>query len=253
MTTKEIFYLTYPKVKKLIKDVGINRAILPIGTIEAHGPHLPLGTDVLIPYELAKSLADKLNALVLPPINYGVVTSLLGHPGSITLSDDTLQKMVYEIITSFSRHGIKTFIILNGHGGNNIALESVARRLWVEQGLHIILIHWWIYSANLTKSIFEEPSGHAGIDETAAILATHPELVDTSVDVKKEVYLAKQGVKVYPNPGSIFLYNEEMKGLPRFDKSLSKKFWDALIAELESLLSRLLEDLSKKYSHSNSL
>ena len=246
--TREIFYLTYPKVKKLIKEDSINRAILPIGTTEAHGSHLPLGTDVIIPYELAKSLANRLNALILPPINYGVVTSLLGHPGSVTLSEETLERMVYEIITSFSHHGINTFIILNGHGGNNTALDVVSRRLWVEKRLHIILIHWWIYAANITKSILEEPPGHAGIDETAAILATHPDLVDTSADIKKEVYLARPGLKVYPNPGSIFLYNEEMKGLPKFDKTQSKKFWDALVSALESLLSKLLRDMDEKYS-----
>ena len=247
MNNREIFYLTYPKVKKMIEDEGIRRAILPIGTTEAHGPHLPLGTDVIIPYELSKALADKLNALILPPINYGVVTSLLGHPGSITLTESTLQNMVFEIISSFSRHGIRTFIILNGHGGNNSALESVARSLWVEKGLHIILVHWWIYSRNITETIFKEPPGHAGIDETAAVIATYPELVDTSVDLKKEVYMAKQGVKIYPNPGSIFLYNEELKGLPRFDKDLAQKFWNALINELGILLSKLLKDLDSKY------
>ena len=68
------------------------------------------------------------------------------------------------------------------------------------------------------------------------------------MDVKKEVYMAKQGVKVYPNPGSIFLYNEEMKGLPRFNESLSKKFWTSLVNELEALLSKLLHDLDEKYS-----
>jgi len=242
---REIFYLTYSKVGKLISE-GITRAILPVGTLEAHGPHLPLGTDTIIPYELAKVLANKLNALILPPIPYGVVTSLLGYPGSITISKETLEAMVYEIITSFSRHGVDTFIILNGHGGNNAALENVARRLWVERKLKMILIHWWIFASDLTLEVLKEPAGHAGIDETAAIIATHPNLVDKEADIESEIFLHTKGLSVYPSPGSIFLYDKEKKGKPKFDEKLANKFWVSLINFIYEQVSQILTKLEHR-------
>ncbi|MGQ4833792.1 MAG: creatininase family protein [Candidatus Asgardarchaeia archaeon] len=243
---REIFYLTYPKVGKLIREKNITRAILPVGTVEAHGPHLPLGTDTIIPHELAKALADKLNALILPPVTYGVVTSLLGHPGSVTISRETLEAMIYEIITSFSRHGIDTFIILNGHGGTNVALEGVVRRLWVEKKLKVILIHWWIFASDLTMDVLKEPAGHAGIDETAAIIATHPDLVDKDADIESEIFLHKKGLSVYPNPGSIFLYDKEKRGKPKFDEKLANEYWNQLINYIYEQVSQILVKWEQK-------
>lgn len=81
-------------------------AILPIGAVEAHGPHLPLGTDNLLAERLSKKLADRVNGLVLPTLPYGQVWSLRNFPGSITVSNDSLIRIIVDIGESLDRKSV---------------------------------------------------------------------------------------------------------------------------------------------------
>ena len=238
----EIYKLTYVEVLKKM-DEGFNRLILPVGTIEAHGPHLPLGTDVIIPTYLAKKLAPHIKALIAPPIYYGVTSSLLVYAGTSTISEETLKRLIEEIIRSYMRHGFKTFIVLNGHGGNSSAIKSVLRKLWENKKIKSILIDWWIFAKSLTKEIFGEIGAHGGVDETAVVFASHPELVKKEFyRGEDEVFLYREGLTVYPSPGSIIIY-EKKSGLPKFDRELANRYVGELVEFLKNEILKILEKI----------
>ncbi|MDQ0339340.1 creatinine amidohydrolase [Caldalkalibacillus uzonensis] len=115
-------------VRQLIKEKSI--AILPIGAIEAHGPHLPLGTDNILAEALANRLAQQVDAFVLPTLPYGQVWSLRHFAGSINVSNDSLINLLCDIGQSLSEQGFKIFVIVNGHLGNQMALKEVTRKLY---------------------------------------------------------------------------------------------------------------------------
>ncbi|WP_096186753.1 creatininase family protein [Evansella halocellulosilytica] len=104
-------------------------AILPIGAIEAHGPHLPIGTDNILAERVAELLGDKTNALILPVLPLGQVWSLKDFPGSLTISNSTLISIITELGESIYKQGFKKFVIINAHLGNQTALKEASRKL----------------------------------------------------------------------------------------------------------------------------
>ncbi len=234
--------MTWVEVERAVKD-GYDAIIIPIGVVEAHGPHLPLGTDWMIPMDLSLQIAGELKALVYPPIPIGVVGSLSAYPGSASISAETLENLLYELQLSLSKHGFKYFIVMNGHGSADHlrAVRSACRRLWAEKRLKTIVVNWWIYAGSLTEDVFSTPGGHAGIDETALILATNPRRVKENLLSKDEIYYVKPGLDVYPSVGSILLYKKEAKRIiPSMEEAalFRKRLVDQLKRELSALLER---------------
>ena len=115
-------------IKEKIQKSSV--AILPIGAVEAHGPHLPLGTDNLMAENISTRVAEQTNALVLPTLPYGQVWSLKNFPGSIHISNEVLIPFIYDIGDSLYRQGFKVFAIINGHLGNSTAIKEAARKLF---------------------------------------------------------------------------------------------------------------------------
>ncbi len=183
--------------------------ILPIGVVEAHGPHLPLGTDFMIPQWIAERIADELNALIAPPISYGVVSSLLAYPGSMTVSKDSFESYVRDVLVALTQNGLDRVIILNGHGSRDHvdALKSACKEAWIRYGTRCLIIHWWIYGEEISREILGSVGGHAGTEETAAIMAIDDSLVRTQ-DLREQIYLYRKGIEPIPAPGSILLYDE---------------------------------------------
>ena len=101
-----------------VASSGTEIAILPIGAIEQHGRHLPLGTDWLIADQVAKKLGERLNAYVLPALPYGNSQEHMGFTGTITLRPQTLALIIEDIVLSLRHHGIKNMVVLSSHGGN---------------------------------------------------------------------------------------------------------------------------------------
>ena len=236
----KIIELTYRDVEKLISD-GYRNLIIPVGTIEAHGPHLPLGTDALIPEIIAESIASDIKALIAPTLYYGLTSSLLRYTGTSTLSQETLVNQLKEVILSYKQHGFEKFVIMNGHGGNIDAIRKALNDLWLEHRIKSIAIHWWIFAREVTLRVFGEPGAHAGVDETAFILHRYPELVREEYYTDNESFLKENGLDIWPSPGSIIIY-ERNRGLPRFDKDLADKY----VGEVINLIrNRLIELLSK--------
>ncbi len=158
-----------------------NIVILPIGSVEAHGKHLPLGTDVFAPMEIAKRVEAKLKErdieiLVAPPIWYGHSFVLNIFPGTVNVKADTLRRYVRDVMEEFAEEGFKRIILLNGHGGNYYPLVEACEEVAEKYEVEIWLINWWIDFKEDILSICSS-QGHAGEDETSVMLAIKPELV----------------------------------------------------------------------------
>ncbi|MFH1055441.1 MAG: creatininase family protein [Candidatus Altiarchaeota archaeon] len=134
--------------------------VIPVGSFEQHGPHLPLSTDTLISEAVAAAVAKKLKAYVGPTIQFGVSPEHMNFPGTITLAASTFKNVVSELVGSLRRHGFSEIMLVNGHGGNNKPLGELACEVKV---------------VNLTSLI--KPYDHAGEVETSLMMHLHPKLV----------------------------------------------------------------------------
>ncbi|MGZ4107662.1 MAG: creatininase family protein, partial [Tumebacillaceae bacterium] len=159
----------------------IDTLILPIGTIEAHGPHAPLGTDMLIPRRIADYIERQLSGRVwtAPEIAYGHCANLRDFPGTIDVPNRIFADYVYAVVSSFARWGLKNVVLLNGHGGNINALNEVANRL-ADEGLHVLVSNYWLDYQDAIREI-TPGTGHAGEDETSLVMAIDPKTVDLSL------------------------------------------------------------------------
>ena len=155
--------------RTLIKSTT-QRAIVPIGSIEQHGAHLPLSTDSSITEHIAIRIAEKMPTFILPPIFYGVSYE---HKPMFNLSVDnsTLSNVITDICFSLVENGIKTIILLNGHYGNIGALQYISQNLYgrVPENIRIFTINYW--------HLMQQKFDHAGEVETSLVLAIAPELV----------------------------------------------------------------------------
>jgi len=121
--------LTWPEIQEALKE-GYDTVVLFAGSIEQHGPHLPLCTDTVLGYELAERVARKMGkALVAPVIRPGLSEHHMAFKGTITLSRETFQSTVRDYVKSLARHGFKRLAITFSHGGNAGALNEILPQL----------------------------------------------------------------------------------------------------------------------------
>jgi len=135
--------LTWPEINDAVaKRLPV---IVPIGSVEQHGPHLPLDVDLVCPVGIAagagKEIADKL--LVLPVVAYGYTGHVMDFPGTINTDFEHFMHQVLDITKSLAYHGFKKIVLLNGHGSNMPNLDLVARRTNLETDAECILAAWW--------------------------------------------------------------------------------------------------------------
>jgi creatinine amidohydrolase len=166
-----------PKLRKIISGKK-QVAVIPVGSIEQHGPHLPISTDSDIVTEVAKRICQKNNFLLLPTINYGV-SSEHAPFFNLSLKETTLQRILLDLCLSLFENNIKTIFIINGHHGNLNAIKNIDKKLRkiLKNKIKVFTFSYWQYM----KRDFD----HAGFVETSLMLAI-------SNDVKMN--LAKKGL-----------------------------------------------------------
>ncbi len=166
------------------RDLPANTvAVLPVASIEQHGPHLPVSVDTTINQGVVrrtlKVIPAELPVLVLPTQCVALSVEHLRYPGTLTTRAETLLALVGDIGASVARAGVKRLVIVNSHGGNVSVLDIAARRLRIEHGLFTVNAMWArMGKPEALRDTVEGRFGiHAGRDETAVMLALTPHLV----------------------------------------------------------------------------
>src|SRR3989338_1271436 len=154
--------------------------VLPIGSTEAHGPHVPYGSDTFHSRIIAERVCEAAwqkgaKAFVLPVLPYGVQGNTMGFPMTLGVEQSTLDTMVTEIIRSLEFQGVRKLVIVNGHGGNDF--KPLLRGLYPKTKVFVCLVDWWKVGADKTKEIFSKPGEHADEMETSVGMALFGDLV----------------------------------------------------------------------------
>ncbi|MEM3703476.1 MAG: creatininase family protein [Candidatus Bathyarchaeia archaeon] len=191
--------LTWVEAKEAFKTAKL--VIIPIGSTEQHGPHLPLINDAATAFEFAKMAADKAKAeiIIAPPVVVGVSEHHMPFPGTLTLSPQTLVALIMDICKSLKAHGIKRVAFVNGHGGNTPALTIALRQVKDVLQMKAALINYWELIPDVIKSTIQSDVwGHACEFETSIALVIYPDKVRKEALRKAEM----KDVKLpYVKPG----------------------------------------------------
>ena len=190
--------MTFPEVEHVVRS-GAALVVLPVGVVEEHGAHLPLGMDSFAAEVYSASAAPHLEAagyevIVAPTINYGVARAAIDFPGTLSLEPETLRSMVVEIGCSLARHGLNRLVILNGHRDlhHMKALDDARMILSEEKSVQVLCVGF-AHDAAITsasyrdgvKQFYQSPrpdrEGHGGESETSVALNSFPDLVKNEI------------------------------------------------------------------------
>jgi creatinine amidohydrolase/Fe(II)-dependent formamide hydrolase-like protein len=256
--TPLLAHMTWPEAKKRFKSVDV--ALLPVGAIEQHGPHLPLDADAFdaqyLAGEVARACSDP-KPVVLPLIAYGVSYHHEDFCGTISVSPKTLSNLVYDIGLSAARHGIRKLVVINGHGGNSPALHFAAQM--INRDAHIFTcVDTGETSDPDIYALAETPNDvHAGEIETSTTLAVRPEMVRLGA-ARKFIPRFSSRYLNFTSKRSVTWYTHTAKISPsgvlgdptKASEEKGKRMWEKMITNLvefvEDLKGMTLEELYQK-------
>lgn len=176
--------LTWPELDEAAGQKKV--VLLPIGSTEQHGPHLPLDVDNLIATRICLEAGRRIpeTCLVAPTIPYGYNIHALDYPGTIHIGYECFIQYCVSVCKSLAYHGFKRIVIVNGHGGNNALLEIVGRKVVLETDALVASFMWWNllrvdpkFISSFRESVFPGGAGHAGEVETSVYLHLDEEKV----------------------------------------------------------------------------
>jgi len=239
-------YLLAEMTRPEFEAGNFDKVILPVGSTENHGFHLPYFTDMKVAYELSKMVAEKVDGLlVMPPISYGMSSHYAYFPMTIGVSAETLIHTLKDILEQVIKNGIKKIFIMNGHDGNIAPIEIAARETKIAHKDVVIatLPAWWVTAGELLPpDTFEvwNGLGHAGEGETSIALALYPELVDMSK--------AKGIVPPLPDKVEIKWTFDELTdtGATGDPTKATKEKGEKMVKVLVDLLVNFFNDMDKK-------
>lgn len=167
-------HLTWPEVERA-RERGVDAVLIPIGSTEQHGHHMPLDTDCFIARSLCARAAalgaeEGVELLVAPTLNVTVSWYHMQFPGSMRLSTKTFLDVFREVCDSLAHHGFENLVAVNGHGGNIAALTVAVNHYLETTGRRVFLVQWWDLAADVLAEI-EGPMIHAEEAETSIALA----------------------------------------------------------------------------------
>ena len=198
--------LSAPEVEALDRDATI--VVLPLGSVEQHGRHLALGTDSMLAHAVALAATERCKpaVAVLPPPWYGFSAHHMRFAGTVTLRLDTLLSLVEDIAESVVAHGFRRLLVVNGHGGNNGAIDVLASKLGHRhygRARIACLTYFQLAREAIAELRQSAPGGmgHACEFETSVMLHLRPELV-----------AMERAETTYPKTGSRYLTTDLLGG-----------------------------------------
>ncbi|KYK27628.1 MAG: hypothetical protein AYK23_02230 [Candidatus Proteinoplasmatales archaeon SG8-5] len=229
--------MTTFEVHKKINERSV--AILPIGALEEHGPHLPLATDNIQPEYVAHNVAELTGAYVLPIIKYGVCSSTKNFPGTITLRFDTLRMLIEDILNELARTGFKNVVVLSGHAGrvHMTALKLAGQAaLEANPGLKLMILSDYDIAYTMDEIEIPVNDGHAGMIETSRILAIRPGLVKGTAEPS---YPNFPEYRVLRNPEKYFpsgVMGEPLLATKEFGENANQVIVERLVELIEKMV-----------------
>jgi creatinine amidohydrolase len=221
------------------KLAGNPLVIVPVGALEAHGPHLPLGADQIQAEATAATVAERLDALIAPTIPYGSSPGARRFPGTVSLSMAQLGANAAGVLSELARTGVRRILVLSGHAerGHMAALREAAddaMRLHPEARVVVLSDYDFVYELRGRESPASD--GHAGLLETSRVLALAPETVGSerpSVENRRSPFL--------PGPGSETEWPESVIGdtrpaSPELGRRVQAHVVDRLVETVAALL-----------------
>ncbi len=170
-------HMTWEEIGQRIEG-GVRTVILPIGSTEQHGPHLPIGTDTLLANAVAEEAAQRTDVFIAPPLWFGWSPHHMILPGTITIRPEVLVELVFDVISSLRRHGLDNFVLLNGHRIVNVAwLQIVGERAKRELGVRISIFDPSFMSKEIVRKLGWGEIGHADEIESSHMWNCYPGLV----------------------------------------------------------------------------
>ena len=177
MDKNVIAEMTSEEFERFIEDTDI--VIFPVGATEAYGYHLPMGSDWLVTYDVAKRIAKKVDCFVAPPVTYGFSEDLMCFKGTISISTSSIISFYGDVVESFYRQGIKKILFMCGHIGNIGAIDQVACDVMQKYDMKCAIVDWWRFVNSINAELLESkfPEGHAAEGGTSVLKYLFPELV----------------------------------------------------------------------------
>jgi creatinine amidohydrolase len=160
----------------LVERPGV---LIPVGSLEQHGPNLALSTDGVIAEALAHRVAARYPRaiLVTPVIPLGVSYQHRTFPGTISLAPDTLSRVIRDVVGSLRSHGVTRFLLVNGHGGNHATLESLCQAIEAEGEVEVAVSTWLRTASDVIARLWPKVRVHGGEAEVSVALELAPWLV----------------------------------------------------------------------------
>jgi creatinine amidohydrolase len=192
--------LSWPEVARAAREGRV--PVVPIGTLEDHGPHLPIDTDVTLVEAICRAAVGALEdrAVLLPPIVHGYSPHHMDFPGTVTIEWDTFCRYCTDVATSLVRHGFERVLLVNGHGSNQNLVEMAARLAMVTQPASLVAACFYLSSPDAARAIAEVRDserggiGHACELETSLYLHIDPDAVDMSQALDERAYPSTDNV-----------------------------------------------------------
>lgn len=214
----------------------------PIGVLEAHGPHLPLGTDGFQAEYVVKEIGKHLDIVILPTLWYGNVEGLASYPGSISLQYETLKNIVIDVLESLWKANFRKVVIVSGHAGSThmSAIRHGAKEIVKRYPeMKILVLSDYDFAYELLGKNVPEDDGHGGLIETSRVMDIKPELVHLDKVKKDNIFKYPKFLII---PDYRVYYKEGYRGYPtKASKELGKEINDYIVK-------RLLETLKEVFS-----
>lgn len=187
-----LYEMTWVDVQSYLEENDM--VIIPLGSIEQHGKHLPTGTDYFGALEFSQRISAKTEVVVAPILMVGYSEYHSGFPGTLSVSPETMEQVVFECVESLIKHGFKRFLFFNAHGGNNIVQEKLIHRIAQTTKANAISIGFG--SPFWPTHGIDYFDWHAGKFETSLDLCLFPELVQMDKAEKPNIQFADETEKI---------------------------------------------------------
>src|SRR4051812_34160934 len=176
VSTREMERINWMEFRDTVPS-KIRTVLLPAGTLEPHGV-INNGADNTAPFAMAKTIARRTNAMIAPTLPYGITGSMEAYPGAFQITESAYRPYIKQVMQGLAKNGFRNIIVLNGHGGGQTAvLTAVAAEVASEEHVRTLVINWWSFASDVTKEVFGEDGGHAGLNETGYVQAIDRTLV----------------------------------------------------------------------------